>query len=74
MSDSNGPVGLSRRELLSKSAAVCASLVVGSSFVASSTAVWAMETNSLSPTAMATLIQMARDIYPHDKIGDEYYA
>ena len=74
MSDSNGPVGLSRRELLSKSAAVCASLVVGSSFVASSTAVWAMETNSLSPTSMATLIQMARDIYPHDKIGDEYYA
>ena len=23
---------------------------------------------------MATLIQMARDIYPHDKIADEFYA
>jgi hypothetical protein len=23
---------------------------------------------------MATLIQMARDIYPHDQVADEYYA
>ena len=23
---------------------------------------------------MATLVQMARDIYPHDRVGDEYYA
>ena len=30
--------------------------------------------NALKPDTMATLIQMARDIYPHDLIPDENYA
>ena len=28
----------------------------------------------ITPDQMATLMQMARDIYPHDKVGDQYYA
>lgn len=66
--------GLSRRALLTRSFAAGASFVVGSTFVASKDAAWALETAVLNPKAMATLIQMARDIYPHDKIPDRFYA
>ena len=65
---------MTRRELLSRSAAAGASFVVGAGFVAGSDAAWAMETAALKPETMATLIQMARDIYPHDHVADEYYA
>ncbi len=66
--------GLTRRALLSSAAAAGASFVVGAGFVASADAAWAMKTETLTPETMATLIQMARDIYPHDHVGDEYYA
>ncbi|MFK7871074.1 MAG: Twin-arginine translocation pathway signal [Roseobacter sp.] len=66
--------GLTRRELLSRSMAAGASLVVGAGYIASADAAWAMETAALKPETMATLIQMARDIYPHDHVGDEFYA
>lgn len=66
--------GMTRRQLLSRSIAAGATFVVGAGFVAGSNAAWAMETVALKPEAMATLIQMARDIYPHDRIADEFYA
>ncbi len=34
---------------------------------------WAMKTTVLQPETMATLVQMARDIYPHDQVADEFY-
>lgn len=64
---------LTRRELLSRGAAAGA-FVIGGSFVAGSDAAWAVEVEHLKPHAMATLIQMARDIYPHDRIATEFYA
>ena len=66
--------GMTRRELLSRSVALGATFVVGPAFVAGSDGAWAMETSALKPETMATLIQMARDIYPHDHVADEYYA
>ena len=36
-------------------------------------AAWAQEASSLQPQAMATLVLMSRDIYPHDKFGDALY-
>jgi hypothetical protein len=66
--------GLTRRQLLSRSVGAGASFVVGASFVAASDAAWAVETQALQPRTMATLIQLARDIYPHDRIPDENYA
>ncbi|MDR9394405.1 MAG: Twin-arginine translocation pathway signal, partial [Roseovarius sp.] len=74
MKDTSQQRGLTRRELLSRSMAAGASLIVGTGFVASADAAWAMETTALKSRTMATLIQMARDIYPHDHLGDEYYA
>ena len=65
--------GLTRRQLLSRSAAAGASFVVGAGFLAAPDAAWALETVALTPETMATLTQMARDIYPHDRIADEFY-
>ena len=70
----NTKATLTRRQLLSRSAAAGATFVVGVGYVASSSAAWAMEVEHLQPTTMATLIQMARDIYPHDHVADEFYA
>lgn len=36
-------------------------------------AAWGQNAKALSPHAMATLVQMARDIYPHDFLADSYY-
>ena len=65
--------GVTRRQLLSRATAAGASFVVGSGFVAAPSGLWALEVNALEPTTFATLVQMARDIYPHDKVGDEFY-
>ncbi len=73
MSDTASPKGLTRRQLLSRATAAGASFVVGAGFLAAPNAAWAMETVALKPETMAALVQMARDIYPHDKVGDEYY-
>jgi hypothetical protein len=58
---------------LSRASAAGASFVVGAGFVAGKDAAWATELTALKPETFATLVQMARDIYPHDKVGDEYY-
>jgi len=73
MSKQESRQGLTRRQLLSRATAAGASFVVGSGFLAARDAAWAMETSALKPETMATLVQMARDIYPHDRVGDEYY-
>jgi hypothetical protein len=73
MDQNKSPVGLTRRELLARSTAAGASFVIGAGFLASPNAAWAIETAVLKPESMAALVQMARDIYPHDKVGDEYY-
>ena len=68
-----GYKGLTRRQLLSRTTAAGASFVVGAGFIAAPNGAWAAETTVLKPETFATLVQMARDIYPHDKVGDEYY-
>lgn len=68
--------GMTRRQLLSQSAFLGTSFAIGSGFVAGrvEAANWALEVEYLKAETMATLIQMARDIYPHDQVSDEYYA
>lgn len=68
------PRELSRRELLASGVGVTASLVVGAGFIAHTTEAWATEVVGLKPTTMATVLQIARDTYPHDNIADEHYA
>jgi len=73
MQTTQSPKGLTRRQLLSRTTAAGASFVVGAGFLAAPNAAWAVETTNLTPETFATLTQMARDIYPHDKVGDEFY-
>ena len=49
-------------------------LVISGSAVISPQHAWGLETTALKPETMATLIQMARDIYPHDHVPDRFYA
>ncbi|MCV3271354.1 twin-arginine translocation signal domain-containing protein [Roseobacter sinensis] len=67
------PRAMTRRQLLKNSAAAGSAFVVGAGYLAGADAAWATETSALEPRTMATLVQMARDIYPHDRVSDEYY-
>jgi len=66
--------GLTRRQLLSRSLSAGALAIAGTGFIAAPDAAWAMEVTVITPEQMATLLQMARDIYPHDQVPDQYYA
>lgn len=66
--------GLTRRALLSRAMAAGALTVTGAGFIAAPDAAWALEVTVITEHQMATLLQMARDIYPHDKVADQFYA
>ena len=65
---------LTRRDLLKQSVALGAIVVVGTGFIAAPNAAWAISVQHILEHEMATLLQMARDIYPSDRVRDEYYA
>jgi hypothetical protein len=66
--------GMTRRALLGRAVAAGALAVAGTGFIAAPNAAWALEVSVITPAQMATLLQMARDIYPHDQVPDQYYA
>lgn len=68
------PTKMTRRELLSNAFGTTALVAIGAGYVSAPNAAWALEVTHITADQMATLIQMARDIYPHDNVGDEYYA
>ncbi len=63
--------GFSRRGFIRTAAAAPAAIAAGASI--SATAAWAADAKIIAPHAMATLVRAARDIYPHDHIGDAFY-
>jgi hypothetical protein len=65
--------GLSRRDLI-KRGTVGAALVISGQAVICPKAAWGLEATTLKPETIATLIVMARDIYPHDQLADRFYA
>ncbi|MCI4660632.1 MAG: Twin-arginine translocation pathway signal [Neomegalonema sp.] len=67
------PRGMTRRQLLSRASALGASFMVGTGYIAAPSGAWAYATSHISAQSFATLVQMARDIYPHDRIPDENY-
>lgn len=66
---------VSRRGLLGAGAAsaVAFSIMPGGMIVGGDGA-WAVTASNLKPESFVTLVQMARDIYPHDRVADKYYA
>ncbi|WP_089268323.1 Twin-arginine translocation pathway signal [Jannaschia aquimarina] len=63
---------MTRRQLLTGATALGA-FVIGNGYVTAAKADWATEMVAMKPEDFATLIQMARDIYPHDRVADEFY-
>lgn len=78
--DENGEVPradlpLVRREFLKGSGILMGTIVAGSLLAAlAPSAVWALELKTLSQTQGATLMSMARVLYPHKKLPDAVYA
>ena len=75
MKTQNGDTGLSRRSFLKGSglAALGVTLVPLSALLVSPQAAAARPFKALSPATAKTLEKMARDIFPHDKLADQYY-
>lgn len=69
--DNNTSPGLSRRSFLARSGSAAAvGIALGSSLYSATS--WAAR--AVGEQASATLMRMARDIYPHDTLEDKYYA
>ncbi len=65
-------VNLSRRDFL-KTGSATTLMIIGGAIINQPEA-WGLETKSLQPETMQSLIQMARDIFPHDRFADKIYA
>lgn len=61
-----------RRSFLATTGA--AALVVTSSAVMCPAESWGYEAKNLKPETVRTLIRMSRDIYPHDRLAEKFYA
>jgi hypothetical protein len=69
-------VAVTRRNFLKSGAAAAGvtALAGGGTVTIDPNGAWAMTTQHLKPETMVTLVKMARDLYPHDRLGDAYYA
>jgi hypothetical protein len=66
---------VSRRKFLQRSAlGVAAIAVTPAGALINASEAWALDVKGLKPETMKTLILVARDIYPHDKVPDRFYA
>jgi hypothetical protein len=63
---------LDRRQFLA-GATASATVVSGAAVIHPGEA-WGLEVKNLKPETMRTLIRMARDVYPHDRLADRFYA
>ncbi|VIO77020.1 hypothetical protein CI1B_68580 [Bradyrhizobium ivorense] len=62
-----------RRVFLKGAAATAPAVAIATSTGLGITDAWAEDAKTLTPATMKTLLKMARDIYPHDFLGDSYY-
>ena len=68
---------VSRRLFLRRSAEVTlasAIMATAGGALVNTQEAWGLEVKGLAPETMKTLILVARDIYPHDKVADRFYA
>lgn len=67
---------LNRREFLRSAATAAASVVVlsGVTTIVASDGAWAMSLETLGANEAEVLLRMSRHLYPHDMLGDIYYA
>ena len=65
--------GVDRRQFLIGTTAIAAMAISGMAVIHTQEA-WGLETTALKPDTMRTLVKMARDIFPHDRVPDKFYA
>ncbi|MCB2055987.1 MAG: gluconate 2-dehydrogenase subunit 3 family protein [Geminicoccaceae bacterium] len=68
---------LDRRRFLASSLRALGAYVVaaqGVTWIVGADKAWAMELDAFEPDLAETLLQMTRALYPHDFLGDVYYA
>jgi hypothetical protein len=70
--------GMDRRRFLEASSGAAAGVVIaasgGTTLLMASDGAWAMSLETLSGADATTLLKALRVIYPHDSLGDRYYA
>src|SRR5215471_1532364 len=64
----------SRRDFLSTTSLVAMGLATGGSMILAPDFAWALSTKAIDAHAAQTLLVMARQLFPHDRLGDQYYA
>jgi hypothetical protein len=62
-----------RRVFLKGAATAVPTVAIATSTGLSINDAWADDATTLTPPTLKTLLKMARDIYPHDFLGDSYY-
>ena len=67
--------GLNRRQFLQTSGLAAAGAVIASGTVLmASDGAWALQLSTLTADEGMAILQMSRQLYPHDSLGDIYYA
>ncbi len=64
---------IARRDFLKGGTAVAAMVVSGGAVI-HTTEAWGMQPKALSADTARSLVRIARDIFPHDRIADRFYA
>ena len=62
-----------RRVFLKGAATAVPTVAIATSAGLSVSDAWADDATTLTPATLKTLVKVARDIYPHDFLGDSYY-
>jgi hypothetical protein len=62
-----------RRVFLQGAATTMPAVAIATSTGLSVSDAWAEDATTLTPATLKTLVKVARDIYPHDFLGDSYY-
>ena len=65
---------LSRRDFLRHSGLVATGLATVGTIIFGTDYAWALSTSALDPHTAETLMVMARQLFPHDRLGEQYYA
>lgn len=66
-------IALDRRRFMGALTASTAIFISGNAIIHPLEA-WGLEARAIGPETMLTLIKVARDIYPHDRLADKFYA
>src|SRR5260370_41700875 len=65
---------LRRRDFLRTTGAVATTVAAGSTIIFGPDCAWALSTTSLDGHTAQSLLVMARQLFPHDRVGEQYYA